>query len=167
MLPQILKNFNVFVDGRGYAGRADELVLPKVTVKTEEFRAGGMDAPIELDMGMEKIECSFSLAEFNPEVLKLWGVINAATTGFVFRGAVQRQGEDAQAVVATVRGRIKEPDHGTWKAGDKATNKYTVACSYYKLNVNGTDVFEIDIENMIRNVGGTDQMASLRAAMGM
>ena len=38
MLPRILKNFNLFVDGRGYAGRVDEITLPKLTIKTEEFQ---------------------------------------------------------------------------------------------------------------------------------
>lgn len=42
----ILRNVNVFVDGRGYAGRAQEVTLPKLAVKTEEHRAGGLDAPI-------------------------------------------------------------------------------------------------------------------------
>jgi UDP-N-acetylmuramoyl-L-alanyl-D-glutamate--2,6-diaminopimelate ligase len=56
MLPKILKNFNVFVDGRGYAGKIDEITLPKLTIKTEEYRAGGMDIPVSIDMGMEKLE---------------------------------------------------------------------------------------------------------------
>jgi len=51
MLPKILKNFNVFVDGRGYAGKIDEITLPKLTIKTEEYRAGGM--------GMEKLEADY------------------------------------------------------------------------------------------------------------
>ena len=42
MLPKILKNFSAFVDGRGYAGRVDEITLPKLTIKMEEYRAGGM-----------------------------------------------------------------------------------------------------------------------------
>ena len=29
MLPKILKNFNAFVDGRGYAGRIDEIKSAK------------------------------------------------------------------------------------------------------------------------------------------
>ena len=48
-LPRVLKNMNLFVDGRGYAGRIDEIQLPKLTLKTEEHRAGGMDLPVEID----------------------------------------------------------------------------------------------------------------------
>ncbi|BET34742.1 hypothetical protein wCIFem_11920 [Wolbachia pipientis] len=50
MLPKILKNFNVFVDGRGYAGKIDEITLPKLTIKTEEYRAGGMDITVNIDI---------------------------------------------------------------------------------------------------------------------
>ena len=49
--PRVLRGFDVFVDGRGYAGKVEELELPKLSIKTEEFRAGGMDVPVELDMG--------------------------------------------------------------------------------------------------------------------
>ena len=47
MLPKILKNFNVFVDGLGYAGRVEEITLPKLTIKTEEYQGAGMSAPVE------------------------------------------------------------------------------------------------------------------------
>ena len=39
---KILKNFNLFVDGRGYAGKAEEVTPPKLSLKTQEFR-GGID----------------------------------------------------------------------------------------------------------------------------
>ncbi len=74
MLDDILKNMALFVDGRGYAGNVEELTLPKLTMKTEEFRGGGMDAPIEVEMGMEKLECEFTLTRFDKEALKLFGL---------------------------------------------------------------------------------------------
>ena len=73
MIPRKLKHFNLFVDGRGYAGKIEELTLPKVTIKAEEFRAGGMDAPMEIDLGMEKLEAEFTLAMRTP--LKTGGLI--------------------------------------------------------------------------------------------
>ena len=45
MIPQILTNLNLYVDGRGFAGRVTEIQLPKLKRKTEEHRAGGMDGP--------------------------------------------------------------------------------------------------------------------------
>lgn len=58
MLPNILKNFNVFVDGKGYAGKIDEITLPKLTIKTEEYHAGGVDIPISIDMGWKSLKLS-------------------------------------------------------------------------------------------------------------
>ena len=165
--PQRLQNFAVFADGKGYVGLAPELNLPKVTSKTEEYRAGGMDTPVEVITGTEKLECSFTLAEYNAAVMALWGITTSAETQFSFRGAVQRQGEDAQAIVATIGGRIKELDPGTWKAGDQATLKSSIAVTYYKLNINGVDVIEIDVVNMKRIIKGVDQLASQRAALGI
>ena len=56
MIPETLANLNLFVDGQSFQGDVTSLTLPKLTLKTEEHRAGGMDMPIELDMGMEKME---------------------------------------------------------------------------------------------------------------
>jgi P2 family phage contractile tail tube protein len=66
----ILKNFNLFVDGVGFAGNAEEVQLPALNIIEEDFRAGGMDSPIGLDMGIEKLETSFKIAGFSSVVLK-------------------------------------------------------------------------------------------------
>ena len=36
-LPRVLKNMNLFVDGRGYAGRIDEIQLPKLNQSQMAF----------------------------------------------------------------------------------------------------------------------------------
>ena len=51
MIPQTLANLNLFVDGVSFQGDVSSLTLPKLTIKTEEHRVGGMDAAIELDQG--------------------------------------------------------------------------------------------------------------------
>ena len=38
--PRVLKNMNLFVDGRGYAGRVDEIELPKLTSCRRHGRSG-------------------------------------------------------------------------------------------------------------------------------
>jgi P2 family phage contractile tail tube protein len=161
MLPQILKNFNLYVDGRGYAGRVEELTLPKLTIKTEEFQGAGMSAPVEIDMGMEKLEMEFTLAEYDPELLKNFGLTNGSEVAFTVRGAVQSSGAP-EAVVINARGFIKELDFDTWKPAEKATLKCSVACVYYKLSMKGVELIEIDPINMIRNVNGSDQLAAFR-----
>ena len=165
--PRVLKNMNLFVDGRGYAGRIDEIELPKLTLKTEEHRAGGMDVPVEVDLGMEKLETSLTLSDYDPEVFRLFGLLDRQDTPVTIRGAIQRQGEPAQAVAVSLRGGWKEIDSGTWKPGDKSTLKVSVALNYFRLTIAGEEVVEVDAKNLVRKVGGIDQMAEIRNAIGL
>ena len=162
MLPKILKNFNVFVDGRGFAGRAEEITLPKLTIKTEEFLGAGMSAPVEVDMGMEKLEMDITFAEYDKELFKLFGLTNGSEVAFTIRGAMQAANSEAEAVVINARGFFKELDFDSWKPAEKATLKCSVACNYYKLTVDGVELIEIDPVNMVRSINGTDQLSKMR-----
>jgi P2 family phage contractile tail tube protein len=151
----------LYVDGRGYAGRVEEITLPKLTIKTEEFLGAGMSAPVEIDMGMEKLEMELTFAEYDSELLKLFGLTNGSDVAFTIRGALQ-SGGDIESVIINVRGFFKELDCDTWKPAEKATLKCSIACSYYKLAINGIELIEIDPINMVRNVNGSDQLAQFR-----
>ena len=167
MLNNILKNMNLFVDGRGYAGNIEEIELPKLTTKTEEFRNGGMDAPIEVDMGMEKLEASWTLTAYEKEVLKLYGLGAGQDKAVTIRGALKSENGQETAVVINLRGMIKEVDSGSWKAGDKATLKQSIAIRYYKMTIGYETIHEIDIANMTRIINGVDQLAQTRANLGL
>ncbi len=166
-IQDILRQVNLFVDGRGYMGRVEEIELPKLTVKTEEFRAGGMDAPVELDMGMEKLESTLTVSGVDRELLKLWGVAPGNITPLSVRGSLQSEDGTVTTVEVRLRGQVKEIDWGTWKPGEKAPLKIMLALRYYKLTHGGELVHEIDVENMIRVVAGVDQLQQQRDALGI
>lgn len=166
-LPRILRAFNLFFDGRGYAGKIDELELPKLSLKTEEHQAGGMDAPVEIDMGMEKLEATITLADFDENIITFFGLANGAAAQITARGGLAASDGTVTPVVVNLRGAVKELDPGSWKAGEKATLKFTIGVRYYRYESAGATLLEIDIENMVRNVGGIDQLADLRAAIGV
>ena len=167
MLDDILRHMALFVDGRGYAGNVEELTLPKLTMKTEEIRNGGMDAPIEVELGMEKLSCDFTLTRFDRAVLKLFGLAPGQLTPLTVRGALISDDGTQTPIVIQLQGRIREMEFGNWKAGDKATLKVTVSLRYYKLIHGGETLHEIDIPNMVRTIGGVDQLAAVRAALGL
>ncbi|MCX8016373.1 MAG: phage major tail tube protein [Rhodocyclaceae bacterium] len=166
-LPKVLKNMNLFVDGRGYAGRVDEIQLPKLALKTEEHRAGGMDVPVEIDLGMEKLEAELTLSDYDPELFKLFGLLDASAKQITLRGAIQAQGENAKPVVVNLRGGFKSIEPAAWKPGDKSTLKIAVAASYYKLAIAGEELVEIDAINLVRKIGGVDQLDKVRQAIGV
>lgn len=163
----VRKNLNLFVDGLGYAGQVEEFNAPKLAIVTEEFRAGGMDAPVELTMGMEKLEADFSLISYDLDVLSKFGVTEGAFVPFVARESLESFDGTVTPVVHTMRGKIREIDPGTSKAGDKPTLKVAIALTYYKLQHGDTTAIEIDVENMVRVVNGKDALQATRAALGL
>jgi hypothetical protein len=165
-LPKVLKNFNLFVDGRGYAGLVEELTLPKLGLKMDEHYNGGMDAPIDLEMGMSKLECDFTLSEYNGDIIKQFGLRNGAQVPLTLRGGLDDETGVTPAIV-NLRGAWKDIDLGSWKAGEKAPLKVSVTLRYYKLTIGGEDMIEIDVPNMVRIINGEDQLASMREAIGL
>jgi len=166
--PRVLKNFNVFVNGRSHAGVAEEITLPEVKLKTEDYRAGGMDAPTELDMGMDALTSKFSFTDPDPDSLALVGLAAGNSARVVAKGAFRRDSDNATvSVTAEMVGRIKSVSHGNWKSGDKNANEFEMGVNYYRLTVGGRTVFEIDVENMVRIIDGSDQLAAIRNAIGI
>jgi P2 family phage contractile tail tube protein len=166
-LPRILRNFSLYVDGIGYAGRVTEANPPGLTIQTEEFRAGGMDAPAEIDMGMEALEMSFTLAEYDPAVLRQIGLLNQNAVQVTLRGAMMANGEPATPIVINGSGHLKEFDPGSFTAGEATEAQFTMGLRYYKLSIGGSVLHEIDVENMTRIISGVDQLASIRTAIGI
>lgn len=166
-IPRVLKNFSLFVDGRGLAGTVSTLTLPTLTTKMEEFRGGGMDAPVDIDMGMEKLETSFELFDYDENILSLYGLADGAATQVTARGALRRDGEAAVPMVVNMTGVIKEMDPGDWSAGDQTSMTCSMSLRYLKITIGGREVVEIDKVNMIRRINGADQLESIRTAIGV
>jgi len=164
-LPKRLVNMTAFVDGRGYVGRVEEVETPKLAMKMEEFRAGGMDAPVDLAMGMEKLETALTFAEYDPELYGQFGLVDGNAVSLTLRGAREND-TGTDAIIINLRGGFKELDSGSWKPGDKGTLKASVSLRYYKLTIDAKELVEIDIENMVRTINGTDQLAAQREALG-
>jgi P2 family phage contractile tail tube protein len=167
-LPKKLKAFNVFQDGDNYRGECTEVELPKLSRKFEEYRSGGMNGSIDVDLGQEKIELGHTYGGFMKAVYEKYGVMKHDGVQLRFAGAYQAEDSTKpDSIEIVVRGRHKEIDPGTAKAGDDTSLKVSTSCSYYKLTVNGATVIEIDIVNMVLNVNGDDLLAELRTAIGL
>ncbi len=166
-IPKVLKNFNLFVAGQGYAGLVEELTLPKLSVKMDEYRNGGMDVPIDLEMGMDKLECDFSLSHYDTDVIAMFGLRDGAQVSLDFRGGLDNEGDTVTPVQVIVSGAWKELDLGAWKAGEKAPLKVSVSARYYQLIIDGAELVTVDVLNMVRKINGTDQLSDMRTALGM
>ncbi len=167
-LPSKLKNFNLFNDGRSYIGQVPEITLPKLSRKMEDYVAGGMTGPVEIDYMNEKIEFDWTAGGLLEDALLQYGASAHDAVQLRFAGAYQKEDTgDVDAVEVVIRGRHKEIDMGNAKVGDKTEHKYKTTCSYYKLTINDRPIIELDFVNGVEVVGGVDRSANIRAAMGI
>ncbi|MES0108405.1 phage major tail tube protein [Mesorhizobium sp. M0013] len=163
-LPRQLKAFNLYFDGNSFAGRVDSITPPTLTLTSEEHRAGGMDGPKKLEMGMEAMTATLIISDFDPALISLFGVDNVP---LVARGAVQAQGKAAEPVVLNMRGMLMALELAEWKPGSKSLKTLTYELDYFRYRQAEVEFMEIDIINMVRRIGGVDQLAAQRTAIGL
>lgn len=163
-LPRVLKHFNAYIDGRGYAGRCDAATLPAITLMKEDHRAAGMDGVKRIELGMEALQLSLTFSEIDPAIL---GLLGSEGVQLTLRGSVQSQGGRAEAVVVSMRGEWSGLEFGEWKPGAKTTNPLTVDVDYFRYVQDEVEWMEIDVVNMVRRVNGIDQLAAHRTNIGV
>lgn len=167
-LPAKLKNMNLFNDGASYLGLVPEVTLPKLTRSMEEYRAGGMDQPIKVDMGGEAMELEWKAGGIIVHAIRQFGATAHDAVMLRFAGAYQADDTGQVIPVEIVtRGRHEEIDMGSAKPGDDTEHSIKTTLSYYKLIINGRTEIEIDILNMVFIVNGIDRLAAQRAAIGV
>lgn len=163
----ILKNLNLFLDGRGYAGSLKEYTAPDMTLATEDLRAGGMDAPLPIEQGMEGMTASFMLAGYSADALSLWGFTQGEKVALTVRAALESFDATTTPVVHQMRCRIMSIARGTWAPGQQSPLTVSVSVEYFKETHGDVVLYEIDVLNMKRVVNGVDQLAGQRAALGL
>ncbi len=162
-IPRTIRNFNAFLDGISYFGIASEAKLPAVKIQTEALRNSGMDGAFGIDMGTEGMTSEVTFSEWRPEVLKMIG----SKQRLVLRPAQLGDDGEAGTIIATLGGLVTVLEPGDLKPGSNAPLKISIDIRYYRLELDGELIWEIDLVNAKRVVGGVDQLAGIRAAMGI
>lgn len=164
---QILKNFNLYVDGRGYAGNVDEVQLPALNITEEEYRAGGMDAPVAIDMGMEKLEATFKVSKWDRDLVTKWGLANGSRIPLTLRGALESLDGTVIPVVVNLVGSIHGLEFDAISGGAKAGMTFKMAALTYRYEQAEEVLIDIDVVNCKRTIAGVDRLAQIRAAIGI
>lgn len=165
-LPSKLKNINAYVDGQGFIGVVAEFEEPKLVIKTEEWRGGGMIGPVMIDQGLEAMEATITMGGHTMELIRKFGTTQIDGVRPRLVGAYQKDtGAAAQSVEIVIGGRFTEIDFGSSKPGDDTEHKYKVACTYYRREVDSRVEVEVDMINGVFLVDGIDLYAEIMAAL--
>ena len=163
-LPRKLKYLNMFNDGLSYMGVVESVTLPKLTRKLEKYRGGGMPGSVSVDLGLDDDALALEWTVGGLPDAALWA--QYASPGADSSYQRDDTGE-ISAVEIVMRGRHKEFDGGENKQGESGTTKMSTECAYYQLTIDGKEIIEIDITNMVLKVDGVDRLAEHRKAIGL
>lgn len=167
-LPKKLKNMNLHYQGGSFLGLVSSCTIPTLARTMEDYRGGGMDGSVAIDMGQEPIDFEWSCGGFMEDVLNDYGVVGVAGVMVRFNGAYQNdQSGGVTAVEMVVNGRHEEIETGEAKPGKDTEFNVKTRCAYFKLTVDGRVKIEIDVLNFIFTVNGVDRLAEQRRALGL
>lgn len=159
-----LRNFNVTFGVSDFSGICEEVTLPKIKYKTEEWRAAGMDAPIEIPVGLEKLEATFKFGEQTIEGYLSAGVaLSGLVTATIFAHISSMDGA-SEPLVCILRGWMKGIDPGTFKAGDPkaATQTLEMSVLSWVMTRGAVPLVTIDVMRGITMHGPLDQHEAAR-----
>lgn len=171
MAIEISKVFNarVYIDGTDFIARAEEVDLPKIKFKFADTKALGIYADSELPTGLDKLEARIKFNSVYPDFISLAADPFTSRT-VIIRAPYQvwtQQGVAKTAPLkAELKGFFKEWDSGKFKKADSAEAEVTMSVYYYRLEVDGIEIIEIDTINNIYKVKGNDILAEYRTVIG-
>lgn len=165
-LPRKLKDLALFNNANRYLGEVASFTLPKLTRKFEEWRGGGMDSAVKVDMGGEAMEAEWALGGPVLDVLTQYGETDIAGVQLRLVGAYQQDDSgEVDRIEVVIQGRHEEIDMGEAKPGEGGELKVKTALVYYKFTWNGVTVIEADVLAGTLIVGGVDRRAAIRNAL--
>lgn len=161
-IPSKLKNCNAYANGQSYLGVIGEFEEPKLALMLEDWRGGGMLGPVQIAMGVEKLEATLTMGGHTAAMIRRFG--QTAVDGDRIRLVQAYQADDGSspdAVNIFIGGRFAEIDLGKSKPGDNTEHKYKVALAYYRREVNGRVEVEIDMIAGVFIIDGVDLYAEI------
>lgn len=164
-----LTNANIYLDGQSLLGRAEELELPEVTHKMTEHKALGMAGTAEFFSGIERMECKIKWSSLYTEVMRE-AVNPFKTVRLQARASLETytgQGRTEEVpVVVMLTAAFKKFPTGTFKQHERVELETDLSVYYAMMEINGDEIFEIDVLENIYKVAGADVLATYRLNIG-
>lgn len=159
-LAGILRGQRIFVEGVGFVGTTNKVEPPKVEFEVAEV------AGREVDSGLLKpLSCTLEVTELNPV---LWSAVQkrlGETATFTIKRSVANKGAEKQ-VYFEVTGWVKTQGGGDGDIGKEDVVSLEISVQGYKLEIDGKEMYDIDIPNDICKIDGKDNYETLRKHIG-
>ncbi len=138
-----------------------ELKLPALEEMTQDHMPGGGRVQIEISLGVNKLEPTFKLVGFDPDLLNQFGLASPIKRVFTAYGQIvdRRTGASIE-LKAVMEGRLGKVEADAFTRGDLVANDYSIKeVTHYEVWWNGAEKLLWDFWNNTWRVDGADQNA--------
>jgi len=159
--PQTLVDANIFVNGKHHLGVSSKVKLPTIEFLKNEQKAGGFER--ELFNGvLGKMEGELTFRTFSDKAFDAAKLAYQSSdhTEILIKASYYQDGKK-YAIVANWKGNANVEDKEFEASGEvERTLKMSIVVA--DLTINGKQEYQIDSDNMVLVVAGTDMLADLR-----
>ena len=160
---------NIFVNNTSTHGLASEVTPPVLTAVMADYKAMGMAGSLELFNGFDKMETTIKWTYPDNETQKVFANFMKPVDLMIRSSKAQYDTGTIEEVpiVMYVKGYSKTHPSGTFKSKEDTELESSVTVNYYKLEIDGEPIVEVDVLNNIYKVGGEDLLATRRENLGI
>lgn len=166
---RIVKDQNLTVDGINLIGKLKSVTPPNVRPQVEFIRPGGSQGQLPVNMGLQQLDYSFTLFDYNPEVLALSGLRNGRKVTFIQRLYLEDEAGTEYSVIMSGTGMVVDVDRGSIENGAIPETSYSLVLVRYNEEIDGATVYDIDITPGSRKqvIDNTDQLQNAASILGL
>lgn len=146
-----------------------ELQLPVLQETFADHMPGGSKVGIEVAVGVQKLEPSFKLAGWDPELLTQFGDGSRNKNRFTAYGVIRnkRTGAAIQAK-AIMDGRLGKVEAEAFQRGEMQSHDYAInEVTHYELYFDGAEIFYWDFFSNTYRLNGEDMNAEENSMLGI
>jgi P2 family phage contractile tail tube protein len=161
-IPQIIRDMNVFLDGKGYLGTVSAFKLPEIAQDMTESN-GPIGAKYAKGT-IKAMECSFKVNTLDANTFSAFGIsaFNKNKAPFVFKGSLYEDGK-SKSVFVVITGDIESISVGELEAGKIIEQEVKMHAQFYSLTVDNKPIILVDVKNTICRIGEVDYLADVRS----
>ena len=163
-----IANANIYVDGAGLLGCAEEITCPGVKFKMVDHKGLGMFGTGEYPAGADKLEAKIKWASIYQNVSVLMSPFVAHQ--FQVRGDLETytsQGRSQeQAYVFLMTAIFKDSGDCVFKQHENADKTSALTVYHAEESIGGVQTFLYDLHANLWIVNGVDQLTQFRANLG-
>lgn len=162
----ILGDYQLFQEGFGLAALVEEVTLPDLKWKAEDYSGGGLMGTRQIKSIFDKMELKYKTAGYDPRAASAVGQMPGQVTNFKLMSSFIVPGEIEAPQKILVTGAMTELKRDAYKTGKMMTEYVVSDVIYYEEWFDGKQKFLIDLLNQVFMVDGVDQMLQRRRNTG-